>query len=651
MTATINAFNAALHSAGLPQLGSITIDGEIHRYAFPQEREPVCWYSLHQHGDVVTGAFGCWRHGSGHTVFCSKDRATMTPEERRDMDQSIRDCRAKLAADEKAAQEKVRAKLKEMFAKAPRAKSHAYLLKKGIAASPSTALYNGDLYPGWLAIPLQDMEGVVHSAQYIDGDGTKRFQFQGRMKGCFHQFSDVNHGGPILICEGYATGASLFAATGWTTVCAMNCGNLEPVAKAFRAKYDTRTILIAADNDQFKEVNRGVIDGKAAARAAKALFTCPEFPPEALAEKPTDFNDLHRLAGIMEVKRQVQQSFPILKLLSEREWNPANRPPEAQPIFKLKGITIATPSNLGTITAHVKAGKSAAVEAMAASTFATEDCDTLGFSSTNPDGKALLHFDSEQSPEDHWHHVDRIIRRAHAQHRPPWLRSWCLTGLTFKQCQECVWEAMRIAHEEYAAILAVLIDGYGDLVSDVNDAAECNDMVARLHGLAIQYTCHLAGIIHFNPNSDKSRGHLGSQLERKAETNLAMEKDKDDESSLIFSTKNRRAGIPKHLGIAFKWDDELKMHVSHERTPSTKRPGAPSIVSQIATMNTHEFLAACPPSGENRLQIAKRLESWLAVHNIDASTNTCRRAILALVANQKLSKHPESSLYFKGQNA
>jgi hypothetical protein len=105
----------------------------------------------------------------------------------------------------------------------------------------------------------------------------------------------------------------------------------------------------------------------------------------------------------------------------------------------------------------------------------------------------------------------------------------------------------------------------------VNDSAESNDFVARLHGLAIQYACHISGVIHLNPGTEKSRGHLGSQLERKAETNLQMEKNKDDESSLIFSTKNRRAGIPRKLGICFKWDDELKMHISCEAKPSARQ--------------------------------------------------------------------------------
>ena len=229
---------------------------------------------------------------------------------------------------------------------------------------------------------------------------------------------------------------------------------------------------------------------------------------------------------------------------------------------KLKDIGIATPANISTVTAAVKAGKSAAIEAMAAATFSTNGADTLSFTSSNPNQFAVLHFDSEQSPADHWYHVDRIIRRAHATEKPAWLKSWCLTGLTFKQCQDCVWEAARIAHEEFPGILAILIDGYCDLVADVNDPAESNDFVARTHGLAIQYRCHINGVIHLNPGTEKSRGHLGSQLERKAESNLRL--DKIEEITEIWSDKNRKAPILKGQGPCFTWSDEAQMHVSTE---------------------------------------------------------------------------------------
>jgi CRISPR/Cas system-associated endonuclease/helicase Cas3 len=68
-------------------------------------------------------------------------------------------------------------------------------------------------------------------------------------------------------------------------------------------------------------------------------------------------------------------------------------------------------------------------------------------------------------------------------------------------------------------------------------------------------------IIHYNPGSEKTRGHLGSHLERKSETNLRLEKDKTGVTKL-WADKNRRAPISKETGPRFAWSDEAEMHVS-----------------------------------------------------------------------------------------
>jgi hypothetical protein len=73
-------------------------------------------------------------------------------------------------------------------------------------------------------------------------------------------------------------------------------------------------------------------------------------------------------------------------------------------------------------------------------------------------------------------------------------------------------------------------------------------------------------VLHENPSGDgkdysKGRGHLGSQLERKAESNLRVMKDKDG-TSVIFSDRCRRASIPKDIGPRFAWSDAAEMHVT-----------------------------------------------------------------------------------------
>lgn len=67
-------------------------------------------------------------------------------------------------------------------------------------------------------------------------------------------------------------------------------------------------------------------------------------------------------------------------------------------------------------------------------------------------------------------------------------------------------------------------------------------------------------------------------------------------------------------------------------------------------MNLHEFCAGCKKEGEGQREIARRLERYLASIHIDASFETCRRAISAMVSNQKLTKM-DSGDYCKGDQA
>jgi hypothetical protein len=63
-----------------------------------------------------------------------------------------------------------------------------------------------------------------------------------------------------------------------------------------------------------------------------------------------------------------------------------------------------------------------------------------------------------------------------------------------------------------------------------------------------------------SPESAKARGHLGSQLERKCESNIYITKN-DDGVSVLWSDKMRGAPIPLGRGPAFAWSDEHSRHV------------------------------------------------------------------------------------------
>lgn len=74
----------------------------------------------------------------------------------------------------------------------------------------------------------------------------------------------------------------------------------------------------------------------------------------------------------------------------------------------------------------------------------------------------------------------------------------------------------------------VNIDGFADLVADVNDLSSCNELVAKLLKWTDISQCHLTGILHLNPNSNKPTGHLGTAIMKKAETVCILNVNEND---------------------------------------------------------------------------------------------------------------------------
>lgn len=145
---------------------------------------------------------------------------------------------------------------------------------------------------GRLAVPLV-LAGRLINLQVIDGQGAKRFLAGGRVQGCYCPLGRIVDGCRLYICEGWATGATLHQHTGAPVVCALNAGNLKPVALAMRERFGKRVeLVIAGDDDRLNPDNPGRTSANRAAAAADALVVFPEWPYDGPAEL-SDFNDLH----------------------------------------------------------------------------------------------------------------------------------------------------------------------------------------------------------------------------------------------------------------------------------------------------------------------------------------------------------------------
>lgn len=206
-----------------------------------------------------------------------------------------------------------------------------------------------------VVIPIQDETGYIWGLQFIldktqhkariakrEGNNKEFWPPGLAKKGHFHAL------GPLittlcLVCEGYATGASLFEATGLPVIICFDASNIEPVLRTLLAYYKEANFLICADDDDLygcqnchekiqlsriddfcphcgqphKRKNAGVEAATRACFDARIRWIRSKFADNeerfnryvSNRGKLTDYNDLHVLSSLSVVRRQVENAL------------------------------------------------------------------------------------------------------------------------------------------------------------------------------------------------------------------------------------------------------------------------------------------------------------------------------------------------------
>lgn len=293
-------FAHAIEAAGLVPPDTIHADGLLHRFSPAGKRGDLAgWYVLHVDG-LPAGVFGCWRSGLVQT-WCAKPDQAMTPAEREALRQRVREAKALRDMADRDRRATAQQATVQRWEAAGAVQAHPYLAAKGVQAHGLRAeagIQAGAV--GLLLVPLRDADGVLHSLQTISASGHKLFLAGGRTRGCYHSVGKPRPALPLVVAEGYATAASIHAATGLAVAVAFSASNLAPVAWALRRKYPAHALVLAADDDFATEGNPGLTSARQAALAVGGAVLAPLFP--AVRDGGTDFNDLHRVAGLDAVR-------------------------------------------------------------------------------------------------------------------------------------------------------------------------------------------------------------------------------------------------------------------------------------------------------------------------------------------------------------
>ena len=286
-------FLEAIRSDGYDP-GTNLEDGRFLRFDTDKKGDKAGWaiYSA----DPPCGTYGDWRTGFQKTWRPDTFQTWPAAEQQRYWaKRQVQREEAKKATSQ--VQESAANKAAQTIANAnPVGSENPYLENKGIK-SVEGLKQDGDN----LLIPVLDSSGKLQSLQTIYPDGQKRFLANGRVSGGF--FPIKSNSKTIRVCEGVATGISVYEATGDTVLCAFNANNLKVVAEIARTAKPDFEIVIVGDNDHKTEGNPGVTKAYDAAKAINAELVYP-----VTEEGVTDFNDLHQKYGIEAVREQIYAS-------------------------------------------------------------------------------------------------------------------------------------------------------------------------------------------------------------------------------------------------------------------------------------------------------------------------------------------------------
>ena len=262
-------FRDAITSAGLIPPDMIKADGKLYRFASNGKRgDDAGWYALHDDG-IPAGTFGDWRSGFSQTWRADIGRP-LTDQETAAHKAKVESMRRVRDADQAKRHAEAASRAVAIWQAAKPITEHGYLTRKNIPASG--ARLHGDA----LVIPMRD-GGDIYSLQFIGPDGDKRFLTGGRVTGCYFSIGNPKGAAALAICEGFATGATIYEATGYPVAVAFNAGNLLSVAKAMREKFPDLPLILCADDDNRTEGNPGLTKATEAARSVGALLAIPFF--------------------------------------------------------------------------------------------------------------------------------------------------------------------------------------------------------------------------------------------------------------------------------------------------------------------------------------------------------------------------------------
>ena len=361
-----------------------------------------------------------------------------------------------------------------------------------------------------------------------------------------------------------------------------------------------------------------------------------------------DISDFFALGnGVNDLKNLLSDIFTnmyaqTMMILQSCEIDYDNPPDVSKSVVAVNSVPLGTQDNLFCITGGEGTGKSNYIAAILAGTLGAERLQaeqTLGLEVTaNPKSLAVLHYDTEQSEAQLHKNLGKTLRRAGVKSVPEFYHSLYLASLSRKDRLKIIRESMDLFHHKHGGIHLVVIDGIADLIRSANDETDSIAIVDELYRLSGIYNTCIICVLHFVPNGIKLRGHIGSELQRKAAGILSIEKDDNPEYSVVKALKVRDGSPLDVPMMLFGWDKQADMHVYRgEKSKEDKEK-----------RKTDELLSVVKSAFHTKVRLSYQELCDVLMREMEIKDRTAKKYI-AYMKEQRILSQDTNGNYQKGE--
>jgi hypothetical protein len=240
--------------------------------------------------------------------------------------------------------------------------------------------------------------------------------------------------------------------------------------------------------------------------------------------------------------------------------NANNKPPEAETVISFNGSRFLTTGNLSAIISRAGTGKSSLCEAIMAKHL-NPNCDGLGFDIELKGYRdKIIYIDGERTIYDTWNSWERMRNRAGIELSKDDSR---VIMANFKpiSIQERINNVSELLKKNDNVGL-IILDGGGEFVTDINSIVETTCLKNWIY--SFNSSISVLTTIHSNPDSNKPRGTVGSELWRTSEGIVLLRKIQGTEIREIttdFDYGKIRNDSDK-INHFYTWEPDKQMFVS-----------------------------------------------------------------------------------------